>query len=330
MGARKPQLAIVIPVWNLPEDLSDLLATICNIPIFSEVIVSDDGSDLCCDPEALGFNSDRLGARLLYLRSEERRHARNVALDAVTADNVIFFDSDDVICPEIEEIWQQHIASGVDEISTDFTIFRHSDSRILEAENREGSFPRDERRWHQVLDHAESALLDRRARTRLCGISAYPWNKIYRTDFLREHDIRCSETPVHNDIRLHWLSFVHARRVLALRTIGAIHVVGSRTHHLTTQVGRERFCVFDVFQDILTHIREEQGRQQFLRYFVDFAHNLCRWNLAQIDESLREDFSMEMSNLYFSLSPAEFSLYASWQPVEANRIVEFLTSGEMP
>lgn len=41
-------LAIVIPVWNLPQDLAALLGQIADMGIFSQVIISDDASDLDC------------------------------------------------------------------------------------------------------------------------------------------------------------------------------------------------------------------------------------------------------------------------------------------
>lgn len=49
-------LAVVIPVWNLPEDLAALLGQIADLGVFSEVIVVDDASDLDCRPEAMGFS----------------------------------------------------------------------------------------------------------------------------------------------------------------------------------------------------------------------------------------------------------------------------------
>ena len=91
-------LAIVIPVWNLPEDLVSLLSQIEALGIFAEVVIADDASDLPCDPASLGFTAKRLGVRrLAYLRADQRGgagHARNIGLQAVTARNVIFFDAD--------------------------------------------------------------------------------------------------------------------------------------------------------------------------------------------------------------------------------------------
>lgn len=328
--AAREDLAVVIPVWNLPEDLADLLGQIERLGIFSEVIVADDCSDLDCDPERLGFTSERLGARLVYLRAEERRgagHARNIGLDAVTAGNVLFFDADDQMSDDLPQIWARHIAGEI----PDFTIFRHNDTRVLETEHRDGSFSIDERQWNRIfggasLGESREKWLTPEDRAHLCTISAYPWNKIYRTAFLRRTGISCSETPVHNDIRLHWLSFLHATTVLAVSTIGAVHVVGDRPHHLTTRKGAERLCLGDILDDVLHEIRATPRHAILLRHFLHFTDTICQWNLGQVDAELVPQFVQLAIRAYMSFTPEEFRIYAAWQPERANAIVKFLLS----
>lgn len=181
----KDDLAIVIPVWNLPEDLTALLRQIAEMGIFSQVIISDDGSDLDCCPETIGISQQVIGAQLVYLRSDTQcgaGHARNIGMDAVTADNVIFFDADDRLCDDLSKIWQQHLDAN----SPDFTIFRHTDTRIEHAEGRRGTFQTEEAIWESALGQSLFKNLSLTERAELVLISAYPWNKIYRTDFLRK------------------------------------------------------------------------------------------------------------------------------------------------
>ena len=316
-------LAIVIPVWNIPQDLVFLLTQISRMNIFSEVIVCDDASDVDCNPEHLGFTSETLGARLTYIRSPEQRGAgaaRNIGLAAVNAKNVLFFDADDHLSEKLPLIWRRHIR---DEIP-DFTIFRHTDSRVLNSEGREASFATDERQWDVALGKSNEKLLTREQSAHLCTISAYPWNKIYRTGFLRSQKINCSETPVHNDIRLHWLSFLKARSILAVREIGAIHIVGERDHHLTTRRGEERLCINEILEDLTNSIRESHRNTIFMRHFIHFVDTICRWNLNQVDHDIRAKFSELTLAAYLRFHPDEFRVFALWQPEKAESIVKFL------
>jgi glycosyltransferase involved in cell wall biosynthesis len=319
----KASLGIVIPVWNLPDDLAHLLDQVSRMGIFSEIVVSDDGSDIPCDPATLGFTEERLGGRLVYLRSLDQRgagHARNLALASVTAHNLLFFDADDHLAPELPAIWQQHLNADC----PDFTTFRHSDTRILEGEGREGTFPTEESRWKLALGTRSSAILTLAEAVGLCSISNYPWNKIYRTDFLRGAKITCSETPVHNDIRLHWLSFLRARRIQADTRIGAVHVIQDRDHHLTIRQGAERLCLGPILEDLVEELQATPDRRIFMRQFIQFSDDLCRWNLDHVDLAVVPDFKRLMISLYMRLRPEDFRIFAEWRPDQAEEIVAFL------
>lgn len=327
MATPDKDLAVVIPVWNLPDDIRSLLGQIETLGIFSEVIVSDDASDPPCDPAGFGITSETLGARLLYLRSEVQRgagHARNLGLREVTAANVIFFDADDRLEPGLASIFERHL-QGIEGVGVaDFTIFRHQDSRVVEKEGRAGSFMGDEKLWDRAIGKKRESPLNLEARAHLSPVSAYPWNKIYRTDFLRESGIDCSETPVHNDVKLHWQSFAKAKNVLALREIGATHVVGDRGHHLTTRPGEDRFCIFDIIKGLIAEIRDLDGNMILMRHFIHFVHNVCQWNLGFMEPALRPAFAARTCETYLAFSPEEFTIYALWQPEKAGEIMNFM------
>ncbi len=314
-------LAIVIPVWNLPQDLGALLDQVADLGVFAQVIVVDDASDPPCDPAALGYDAARLNADLVALRAGVRGgagHARNLGLASVTADHVLFFDADDRLSADFARIWRLH--RDHPQGAPDFTIFRHHDTRV----DGGGSFPTEEAIWTDALGCAPHAMLDRDAQLKLAMISAYPWNKIYRTDFLRRHDIACSESPVHNDIRLHWLGFAHARRVQAVRTAGATHVVGHRDHHLTTRNGEERLCLFPILSELLPALRAARAEPRLMQNFLRFADNICRWNLNLIDPSLIPRFRDLTKATYLQFTPDEFALFAMDHPDQAEHMIRFL------
>jgi glycosyltransferase involved in cell wall biosynthesis len=326
-------LALVIPVWNLPAELGALLAQVADLGIFSQVIVCDDASEQNCDPQHLGFDQDRLGAELIYLRSETRGGAgrmRNAGLDRVTADCVIFFDADDQLEAEFNEIWARHKdqISGGQEI--DFTIFRHVDSRVEAAEERRGSFLPDEAMWDEVLGNEDEGSLGVSERAQFCTLANYPWNKIYRTGFLLENGIRCSETPVHNDILLHWTSFSKAKRVHATRMVGASHIVTTQgAHHLTNRKGLERLCLFDILEEVRGNLRNAPHSFIFLPSFVHFTHSVCQWSLQVVDTQYRDEFVNRIQKLYRSFLSSEFTLYALSQPSKADEMLSFISKGKL-
>jgi len=327
LGEKGVNLSIVIPVWNDPQGLACLLEKIAALGVFSEVIVCDDASTEDCNPENLGFSSDKLGADLIFLRSEKQAGAgaaRNLGLERVSSDHVIFFDADDMLEDAFPMVWEQH-KDGLEGVGCpDFTMFRHTDSRVEKNEGRRGSFLEEEGLWKLVLDGCSSNGLSVAAKTQLVRISNYPWNKIYRTDFLRDNGIRCSETIVHNDILLHWESFLKADHVLASELIGARHIVKTSGEHLTHRGGDERFCVFEVLASTLDRLRKSDQNDSFLVSFMHFVMLLFRWNMGVISEELRPRFKESVRTFFTGVTEPEFALYALDYPEMAYEISGFL------
>lgn len=270
-------LALVIPVHNDQHRLTRLLTRAQDLGVFDQVIICDDGSDVPVTLPA-GLKGDLIGPRrcpVTLLRHDRPRGAgaaRNTALRHVSASHMLYFDSDDLLTADFPLIWQDLRGREFD-----FCLFRHQDSQRGYFGGW-GQIPHDEALWRlagvgqDVLGTVHGARLWTLAET-----SNYPWNKIYRTDFLHAHDLRCTEIMVHNDIELHWGSFLAASRVLVSNRIGAIHVVDPRSTRLTNRSGQERLRVFEALRPVMARLgtmcRDGAATLAFLR----FASGLMLW-----------------------------------------------------
>lgn len=288
------RLSVVIPVWNDPEGLRRLLLQVQDLGVFDQIIVSDDASQPKAGPQTIGLSPDvtaRFAAdpRILWLANPEQRgagHARNLALDHVTGDHVIFFDSDDLFLPEFARLMHD-----LDGLKFDFCIFRHVDSRIR-AQGGFGPLGPDDSVWETAKAMtARPTLLPLKGATQLCRISAYPWNKIYRTAFLREAAIRCTEIPVHNDLELHWMSFLKAHRILTSRRVCCEHFVKFDGKRLTNRSGKERFEVFRALNSLHDELDHNPRRLDFLEPFAEFYTRLFGWITDILEPELRDSFA---------------------------------------
>lgn len=264
-------LALVIPVWNDAKGLARLLAQVHAMDVFSQVIVVDDGSDV------------PVGAPgCILIRHGTPRGggvARNAGLDAVTATHVLFFDADDLLTDELPLL----LADLAGEVF-DLCLFKHADSRVA-AEPRWGQPDFDERFWTEA-GHATGALrqADLRGATLLAQTANYPWNKIYRTAFLRDHGIGCAPTRVHQDIPLHWLGFIHARRVLVSDRICAWHHIAT-AGRLSNLSGPERLDVFEALDPVVAAATAPHWQSALARFFP----GLIDWCAMRIEPALLPD-----------------------------------------
>ncbi len=251
-----------------------------------------------------------------------------MALDSVRSSHVIFFDSDDQFTEEFSGI-VRYAKSETEPF--DFLIFRHDDSRVLDS-GGQGTFLNEESHWQEVGAAEVPTELTLKQAAVLCRLSAYPWNKIYRTDFLREHQIRCTEIPVHNDIELHWNSFIAARRILACTLSGATHFVQKSGDRLTNRRGAERLEVFHAFEHIVPKIMAEvaQGRLDYLLPFTKFSFRLINWIAGNIEDSYHPDLLIHAQRHFLaSLDRNLMTMIAYEDPELARKINRLVRQGDL-
>jgi len=293
------RLSIVIPVWNDPAGLSRLLGDIAGLGVAEEVIVVDDASEppctaaACLPPGGLG------GARLLWRRLEAAGgagRARNAGLDAAGCPHVMFVDADDRLLPELGPL-----LADLDGQDFDFAIFRHADSRAV-ALGSHGPLEPDATLWRRVAAGVAPRPLAGAEARLLCRIAAYPWNKVYRTGFLRGEAIRFTEIPVHNDLALHWACFIAAGRVLASDRICCLHQVTDDGQHLTHRRDSDRLRVFEALDEVALRLRAAADAGLFAEPFVEFCLRLFDWIPARLDSpAARAEFALRAGRFLAAL-----------------------------
>ena len=276
-------LTLAIPAHNDAGPLRQLLARAATLDCVSRVVVVDDGSDeplRTMDLRAI-FPDLTL---LRHARARGPGAARNHALAHVETEFLLFVDADDLPTRELDGLMTDLAGQ-----TFDVCLFQHHDTRA-EQELRWGQTRYDLAFWQAAgLDLGALQEVTAEAALLLAQTANYPWNKIYRTDFLRAHGIGCTEILVHEDIELHWRSFLCAERILASDRIGVIHHVSGDGARLTNRRGAERLEVFGP----LARLRDEmalRGAEDYALPFHRFSISLFDWIAGNIVQAHRPAF----------------------------------------
>ena len=312
-------LSLIIPVWNDLDGMRRLLTQTVTMQVFQQIIISDDASDPPVTPHTIGLPHLADDSRLTWLRSDAQLgagHARNLALDHVTGDHLIFFDSDDMFLPEFA-----HLVTDLTGLEFDFCIFRHADSRMV-AKGSQSPLAPDDGEWTKAGAMTETpTLLPLKGATRLCRISAYPWNKLYRTAFVRDAGLRCTEIPVHNDLELHWVSFLKADRILTSKRVCCEHFVETGGSRLTNRTSSDRFQVFQALESVLTALDQSPRRLDYLEPFAEFFSRLFPWINDLLEPELKGEFATLVRRFLLArLSVPMFSLIVMRNPAVGARL----------
>lgn len=95
--------SIIIPVYNRPDEISDLLQSLCQQSDKGfETIIVEDGSTIRCDSIVHDFR-DRVVVKYFYKENEGRSIARNFGMEQAQGNFFIFVDSDCILPPDYIE-----------------------------------------------------------------------------------------------------------------------------------------------------------------------------------------------------------------------------------
>lgn len=92
-----PRFSVIIPVYNRPDEIADLLESLSKQSLKNfEVVIVEDGSSVACK-DVVDRYSDVIDIKYFYKENEGRSIARNVGMENASGEYFIFFDSDCVI-----------------------------------------------------------------------------------------------------------------------------------------------------------------------------------------------------------------------------------------
>lgn len=101
--------SIIIPLYNRPQEIDELLATLClQTYLQFEVLVIDDGSAVPAKGIVEGY-ADRLDISYYYKENAGQGFARNYGFERAKGDYFVIFDSDCLIPPDYLEIVKDYL-----------------------------------------------------------------------------------------------------------------------------------------------------------------------------------------------------------------------------
>lgn len=171
------KLSIVVPVYNTKNELVRCLNSICNQTYTNlEIICIDDGSMDGSEKIVDEFAKNDSRVIAIHQKNRGESNARNTGLECVTGDYITFCDCDDWIDLNMYEIMMKEmIGENLDMICASW--YKEFPQESIEVKNE---LPVT----REVFDK-EQLLRYLYIRDSYRGF-AYMWNKIYKTEILRE------------------------------------------------------------------------------------------------------------------------------------------------
>ena len=216
------KFSVIVPAYGVERYITDALGCLVNQTYDDfEVIVVDDCSPARSGAIAKNF-ADR-DDRFTVVRHDKNRGvsaARNTGIEHATGEYVLFLDPDDTYDNHLLEVLSMFLKRN----RVDVAIYSHTEDY---RDKDTGKVVFSKKIMLDTIDYTEGAFTTRDDVTihKLCmdmernTMLGYPWNKAYRLDVLRAHDVRYQRIQHVEDVLFNCDYFDHVHTMTVITDI---------------------------------------------------------------------------------------------------------------
>ncbi len=198
------KVSIIVPVYNVEKYLSKCLESLINQTLKDiEIICVNDGSIDNSLDILKNFAQKDPRIKIIDKQNEGVAIARNIALEQATGEYIGFVDSDDYIDLDyFEKLYNTATKNNSDIAVT--SILKHK--KYFDKYNVRYS-------EEQVAENIQEKI-------KLCGDKKhfffYAWNKIYKTDLIKNNKIKFSEGQIYEDVMFAMNALYFSNKVVSV------------------------------------------------------------------------------------------------------------------
>lgn len=250
------KFSVIIPVYNVQDYLSECLDSIVGQTLTDIEIICVDNGSMDESLEILKKYAKRdKRIKILEIGRSNAGAARNAGLAVANGEFLYFIDSDDYCETDLLEKCYKKIT----EDKADVLVFRAS---MFDTTTKK----------HEILSYS---LVDNNLPTKIPfkpaemknhlfnSFQNWPWNKVFRHEFIKEKNISFQEVVRANDVMFVYLALAQAKKITILDDVLIHYRVGNKnslqaTNHLTpvafwdayrkTKEMLTKVGVYDVFE----------------------------------------------------------------------------------
>ena len=254
------KVSVIIPCYNCVQSVSDIMCDMEKQTIGIEnleiILVDDASTDDTL--QSLCSWEEKYPESVLVIHCEENGKqgtARNVGLQYASAPYIGFVDADDRIETKMFELLYQAAETTRSEV-------------ILCQSVKEETFVSKEENTLQIQEVPEIASEEEREVLLERQWNAAVWNKLYRRDFLTEHEICFVPGKFYEDIFFTELVKLSVRKYCVIDNVLYHHIFykESSSHSVSDEL--RAFDFLEVHMDLIEEVRRRELYRRYESHFV--------------------------------------------------------------
>lgn len=285
----KPLISIVLPSLNVADYIRETIDSVVNQTMQDiEILCIDAGStDGTVDIIKEYVSKDN---RVRYIHSDIRSygHQMNMGIDIARGEYIGIVETDDYVDRTMyEELYKVAVNNDLDIVKSNYRFFLEigKGKRHFEVSNLAKECALEYYKLYSCEDYIDGTY----------RIEVYIWDAIYRTDFLKDNDIRFNESPgaSYQDFGFKFLTCLQADRIMVIE--GAYYNYRKDNPNSSTYNPnaiaynlRESIYVCDKLSQKLHDRLDLYKRlvEYIARYCLGTFAELCRW--IETTDAVRE------------------------------------------
>ena len=284
------KISIVLPVYNVANYLRKCLDSLVNQTFkdFEVICVNDGSTDLSLGIlEGYSLTDSRF--KIITQENQGLSGARNTGIQHVQGDYILFVDSDDWL----EETALEQLYEHVEGFNSDITMFKFKYYNENSSEFSEGPFTNLE-----VIDPSFYTgnfyymdVLDI-----IFKISHAPFNKLYRTSFLKDLDAQFMHGSYYEDLEFFYKVFLKAKKVSVLPEY--LYFYRIRDKSISTSGDEGSFEIFNILETTKGYLLDADIYSQVKNEWLMFIIVNLKYVYLRLNDNLKNQFIQEMKDKF--------------------------------
>lgn len=271
------KVSVVVPVYNQEQYLTECIQSLIQQTLQDiEVIFVDDGSTDGSHEILSRFMEKDARIKILYQKNQYAGVARNNGFTIAKGKYVCFLDSDDFFDPTLLE----KVYSRAEETNAEIILFGAKRYNTVTKTTEEASWYFNRKhlpRGKEVFSRDDCP--DKIMRL----TSPAPWTKLYRSDFIREQDLKFQELQNSNDALFTLLAISIAKRISYVNEDLVYYRIG-QTSNLQSVKEKYPTCFIEAYIQLYQELIRRHVFYQVEKSYVEVVISGCAYNLDTIKD----------------------------------------------
>ena len=285
-----PKISIIIPVYNAEKYLYDCLDSLINQTLKNtEIICIDDGStdnsyEILCE-YATKDN------RFIILQQENKSAgaARNKGMEIAKGEFLAFLDADDFFEHDMLEI----TLNKIEKTQADFVIFNSN-----QFDDKTKQFVDSD--WFVIYDffpNEDTFNYSQISGNIFKSIVGWAWDKLYRTSFVKKHNLRFQEQRTTNDALFVFSALFLASKISLLKNDKKlVHHRINNSFSLENTRSKSWMCFYNMLIALKERLIKENKFNELEHDFINYALHFSIWNLNTLKEPIYSLLKEKLKN----------------------------------